>query len=398
MKANTKLNIEYSALLGLFWAADGVAFNFAAVYLQFRGYTNHALGLVLALSNILGFFVQPPLAEYIDKRNKKPLLACIFVISLVGTFAAAVSRLTDGSGLVQSAAYVTMLVVVILLQPITNSASTYLCTWGYDIQFPRSRGVGSLCFAFGMFAAGILCKRVSPAAVSVMYGILVLLMAALTALLMYQDKNLRAVPPHIFDNKAKAANSIGVFIRENRRFCVYLVGIVLLFLSHAISSNFFIEFLRPLGGDSEDMGNIFCLMALCEIPAMLLFDRITKRIRCSTLLVFSAFMFALKAFAFWRASSLAMMYAAVCLQAVSFAVFIPASVRYVESVIKKRDSVKGQAFTTAMITFGCVIASYLGGVMLDSVGPECTLLTGFLAALAGAGIMLPGVQKTDPAE
>lgn len=69
--------------------------------------------------------------------------------------------------------------------------------------------------------------------------------------------------------------------------------------------------------------------------------------------------------------------------------------RYVEVVIKKRDSVKGQSFTTGMFTFGCVLASYLGGVLLDSFGPGPTLFVGLLAALAGVAFMIAGVQKTE---
>ena len=395
MKANTKLNIEYSVLLGLFWTANGIAFNFAAVFLQYRGYTNYALGLILAAANIIGFFLQPIIAGYMDKRNKKPLLAGILIITVIGMVGAAVSSVTDGSGLVQSMAYVTMLVVMSLLQPLSNSASTYLGTWGYDIRFSRSRSIGSLGLALGMFAVGILCERISPVSVSVSYGVLLLGVALLSILLLRQDKTMRAVPPHVFDNKDKAANSLGVFIKENKRFCIYLIGVAFLLLSHALSGNFFIEYVKPLGGDSKDMGNILCFMSLTEIPTMLFFDRLTKKIRCSTLLIISAFMFALKAFAYWFASSVPMLYVASALQSMSYALIIPASVRYVELIIKKRDSVKGQSFTTAMFTLGCVLASYFGGLMLDSIGPKPTLLVAIFTAVVGVAFVIPGVQKTE---
>lgn len=395
MKANTKLNLEYSALLGGFWAANGIAFNFAAVFLQFRGYSNYALGIILALANVLGFFAQPLVAGYIDKRNKKPLILSLLILAVFGTAAATVSSLTKGNGIVQSVAYVSMLFVLCLLQPLSNSASTYLRTWGYDIKFPRSRSVGSLCLALGVLAVGVLCERISPVSVSVVYGALTLLIALLSLILMHQDKTMRAVPPHVFDNKAKAANSIGVFIKENKRFCVYLVSVMFLFFSHALSGNFFIEYIKPLGGDSRDLGNILCIMSLSEIPTMLFFDRLTRKIRCSTLLIFASFMFTLKAFAYWFASSVPMMYLAACLQSVSFALIIPASVRYVELIIKKRDSVKGQSFTTGMFTLGCVLASYFGGLLLDSIGTKPTLLVGAIAGFFGIAFMIPGVQKTE---
>lgn len=66
----------------------------------------------------------------------------------------------------------------------------------------------------------------------------------------------------------------------------------------------------------------------------------------------------------------------------------------VAEAIKKRDSVKGQSFTTCMITFGCILASYFGGLMLDTVGTEITLTVGVLAAAAGAAFVFPGVKGT----
>ena len=136
-------------------------------------------------------------------------------------------------------------------------------------------------------------------------------------------------------------------------------------------------------------------IVLFLVPAMLLFDRLTRRISCSVLLKISAVMFVAKALAYRLASSVGMMYFAACLQAFSFALFIPASVRYVELAIKKRDSVKGQSFTTGMFTFGCVLASYFGGLLLDSAGPKATLFAGLIAAIAGVAFVIPGVQKTE---
>lgn len=394
MTPEKTLNFEYSCLLGVYWASNGIAFNFAAVFLQDRGYTNYAIGLIFSVCNFLAFATQPLLAGFIDRRNKKPLMACSLAIAAVTTLTALASALLGPSGAVLSVCYVLMLATSTILQPLTNSASTYLNTWGFEIRYSRARAVGSLCFALSMLLVGVLCERVSPIAVPVSYSFIAVFMVLLLALFMRQDKTLRTVPPKTFDNKAKAASSLGKFISDNRRFCIYLIGISLLFFSHMLVGNFFIEFLRPLGGDSGDMGNIFCLMALTELPAMLLFDRLTRRFGCAALLRFSALMFVVKALAYRLAPSVGMMYAAACLQSLSFAVFIPASVRYVEEAIKKRDSVKGQSFTTCMITFGCILASYFGGLMLDTVGTEITLTVGVLAAAAGAAFVFPGVKGT----
>lgn len=394
MKANTKLNFEFSWAQGAYWASNGLVFNFAAVFLQHKGYSNYELGIILALGNIAAFILQPLVAGYIDRRNKKPLLPCSALVMLVSMLLAAAAVFIPGACTALSAVYILMLATSILLQPLTNAMSTYLNTWGYDIKFARARGIGSLCFALCMALLGMLTQRVGAETVPIVYIILLALLMGAVLLMLRQDKTMRIVPPKVFDNPEKAASSIGVFIRENRRFCIYLLGVALLFFSHSMLGNFMIEFLRPIGGDSGDMGNIFCIMALSELPAMLLFDRLLRRVRCSTLLRFSAVMFAVKQAAAWFAASVPMMYAAMCIQALSFAIFIPASVRYVEEVIKKRDSVKGQAFTTSMITLGSIFASYLGGYMLDNISVQNTLMVGTIAAVLGALTVLPGVEKT----
>lgn len=394
MKAETKLNLEYSWAQGAYWASNGLIFNFAAVFLQHRGYSNYALGIILALGNIAAFPVQPAVADYIDKRNKKPLLKSSAIIMAVSMLLAVAAAFIPSACIALSAVYVLILASSILLQPLTNSMSAYLCSWGYDISFSRARAVGSLCFALCMAVMGALTRRLSPQTVPIAYALLVAVLLIPMLLLIRQDKTLRRIPPKVFDNPEKAAGSIGEFIRGNKRFCVYLLGVALLFFSHSLLGNFMIEFLKPLGGDSEDMGRIFCIMALCELPAMLLFGRLLKKLRCSALLKFSAVMFAAKSAAAWAAASVGMMYAAMCLQALSFALFIPASVRYVEEVILKRDSVKGQSFTTCMFTLGSIFASYLGGYMLDNISVSNTLMVGTLAATLGALIILPSVQKT----
>ena len=398
MKAERKLNFEFSWSQGAYWASNGLIFNFAAVFLQYKGYSNYKLGIILALGNIVGFLIQPLTAGYIDRRNKKPLLkisALVAAVSLLLTLAAV---FIPHACVTLSAVYVLILGTSILLQPLTNSMSTYLCTWGYDIRFARARAVGSLCFALCMLLLGMLTEKYSAATVPIVYIILLILFIAVLLVMTRQDNTLRRIPPKVFDNKEKAASTLGVFVRENKRFCFYLAGVAMLFFSHSLLGNFMIEFLRPIGGDSADMGSIFCIMALCELPAMLLFDRLLRKLRCSSMLKLSAIMFAVKNGAVWLAGSVPMMYAAMCIQALSFALFIPASVRYVEEVIKKRDSVKGQAFTTCMFTLGSIFASYLGGYMLDNIGAKSTLLVGTAVAAVGAAIILPAVQKTGIAE
>ena len=141
------------------------------------------------------------------------------------------------------------------------------------------------------------------------------------------------------------------------------------------------------------MGSILAFMTLTEVPVMLLFSRLIKRFSCSSLLRFAVIMFTVKELAIYLAGSVGMLYAAEALQALSFAIFVPASVRYADTVIEKRNAAKGQTYITAVISMASIFASLVGGALLDSAGAKATLLVGVLVSAAGTFVMMFAIQK-----
>lgn len=56
----------FSAIQAGFWMSFCVSTSFAAVYLRALGYSNGALGLILALGNLMGVVVSLGLSSWID--------------------------------------------------------------------------------------------------------------------------------------------------------------------------------------------------------------------------------------------------------------------------------------------------------------------------------------------
>jgi len=67
--------------------------------------------------------------------------------------------------------------------------------------------------------------------------------------------------------------------------------------------------------------------------------------------------------------------AAMCLQFFAYAMFIPASVYYVNEVISGADQNKGQALMGMVMGISGLIGNFLGGLMLDSSGGVPFMLT-----------------------
>lgn len=390
-----KLNIYYSFLQIAYWVTSAVVFCFTTIFLQFRGYSNYEIGIVFAVGNIIGFVSQPLIAGYIDRSDRRTLLRCIRITAVLAVLLMLAVYLLPSGSVSLIVAYALLVAGNTLLNPLCISLSFYIESWGCGINFSRARALGSLSFAACNVILGMLVQRVSENAVPTAFILFSSLLGLATLLFVPVDRAHRiAAPERRMQSASEKPSGLLEFARENKRFMLFLLGTATLYFTHGMIGNFMIEFIRSIGGGSEDMGNVLAFMTVVEVPVMLLFGRLTQRFRCSSLLRFAVIMFTVKELMIYLASSLPALYAAEALQAFSFALFVPASVRYVDEVIAKHNAVKGQAFVTSMMTLGSIFASYIGGLLLDTSTPGFTLLVGVIVSAVGTLIMLGAIQTT----
>lgn len=391
-----KLNIYYSFLQIAYWVTSAVVFCFTTVFLQFRGYSNYEIGIVFAVGNIIGFVSQPLIAGYIDRSDRRTLLRCIRITAVLAVLLMLAVYLLPSGSVSLIVAYALLVAGNTLLNPLCISLSFYIESWGCGINFSRARALGSLSFAVCNVILGMLVQRVSENAVPTAFILFSSLLGLATLLFVPVNRAHRiAAPERRMQSASEKPSGLLEFARENKRFMLFLLGTATLYFTHGMIGNFMIEFIRSIGGGSEDMGNVLAFMTVVEVPVMLLFGRLTQRFRCSSLLRFAVIMFTVKELMIYLASSLPALYAAEALQAFSFALFVPASVRYVDEVIAKHNAVKGQAFVTSMMTLGSIFASYIGGLLLDTSTPGFTLLVGVIVSAVGTLIMLGAIQTTE---
>lgn len=389
-----KLNTNYSLLQMAYWVTSAVLFCFTTVFLQFRGYSNYEIGIVFAAGNIIGFVIQPIIAGYIDRTQRRTLLRFIRLTALLSVLLMLAVYLLPSGSVSLIGAYSLLIAGSTLLNPLCISLSFYIESWGCGINFSRARALGSFAYAVCNVALGMLVQRVSENAVPAVFIVFAALLGAATLLFNPGDRAHRSMPEKKVEHNDEKPSSLHEFARENKRFMLFLVGTAVLYFTHSMICNFMIEFIRNIGGGSEDMGWILAFMTVMEVPIMLLFPKLTKRFKCSSLLRVAVIMFTVKELMIFLAPNIAALYAAEALQAFSFALFVPASVGYVGEVIAKHNAVKGQAFVTAMMTLGSIFASYIGGLLLDTSTPKITLLVGVIVSAVGTLIMLCSIETT----
>lgn len=392
------LNIEYGTIHGFYWMIYGIISSFASVYLLDRGYSNSEIGMIMAVANVLAVFMQPILADVADRSRRFTLEKLIGIIT-VCTMACAVFLffIKDASaGLFMI--YVLLLAFHTVLQPLINSMNFKLEESGVHINFGMCRCGGSLAYSVACAFLGVFVEKHGPNIIP-MSGEVVMALLLISIFVTMKTFGKIIVQNGRRQVKLREYQEITLieFVRKNKIFMVLNIGVFFLFINNQVLNNFMLQIVQNVGGNSKDMGEIFSLMAFLEIPTLFCFDWINRKVSCEILLKVASVGFLLKIGTVFMASSVKMIFFAHLLQPVSFALFLPAMVKYIDEVMERGEAVKGQSLYTTMVTVSAVAASLGGGVILDMRGATSLTLSSTIAAGIGAAIIFFSVDKVSKA-
>ena len=401
------LNIKYGCIHGTYWMYYGVAGSFASAFLLARGYSNAEIGIILAVGNILAVFLQPLIADLADRSKKLSLVGVTQISTVLLMVLTLMLFVMKQKSAALWVVYMFIMAWMTTLQPLFNSLAFKLEETGVHINFGACRSVGSLAYAVLCAFLGTLVEA-KGVGVLPLSGEIVLLML-LASLWVTKTQFDRMVGEktgkqavsvlgecgHVPAADAEEAEEINLalFVKRNKLFVVLNLAVIGVFFSNSILNNFMLQVVEGVGGTSEDMGRIFSVMAFLEIPALFFFDKIKERFSCQLILKFAAICFTLKVLLIYLAESVTMIYVAHLLQTFSFGLFLPAMVSFIGEVMAKGEAVKGQALYTVMTTASSMLASVLGGIMLDVSGPGFMLLVSTIVTGLGALVLVLIVDR-----
>ena len=385
------VNKKYIVLQSVYWSIYCVAFVFATYYLQGNGIAAGMVGVITAVAGILSAVVQPSLGKLTDsgKASWKSILLVLTVIYIATNGL----LLVVGSKMIKAIFFGLFLAAISCFSPITNGVSFYYENRGEKVNFGFARGMGSLFYAVLAYVLGFVTVAYGTNSVPAMgLGAGVLLLIVVISMQCERPKSAVSNP-----EESSSPNGISArqFVAKYRGFMIVVIGCTFILSFHNMICNYMINIMESVGGNSANMGTAIAISGVLELPAMFLFSRIVKRFKVSTLLVFAAGCFVLRSVVYLFATSVVMIYAAQTLQAVSFAVIIPASVYFAEQAMGDEDKMKGQAYMGMTMTVGSVIGSLLGGNLIQYMGVTAALYCGVAFAVAGAIFVVWGIRYKD---
>ncbi len=381
MKKRNSMQAPFVLMQGAIWGAYGFLFSYANRYLLAKGLLSYEIGLILGLATAGAFLLQPILTAGVDKN----LFTCRSVLLGAGCM----MSICCGLLLVMERTWLVVLLYALacvalqVLPAFSNAIAMEALHGGKYLNFGAARGIGSVSFGLCAQLAVPAIDRLGLGMIPMLAGLMGLFLMA-AALCFTRSKSVK--------RDTKNPTPLLKFFRKNKKFALFLLGSVLLYIGHNVLSNCMFQIAR-WKGDEAAQGTALLIAALVELPVMFLFGFLSKKLASGKWVCLSGVFFTLRLLLSWLLPGVSGLYAAQAAQMLGFALFAVSSVHYVDKVVEKRDVVKGQTYLGVSNTLGCLIAHFLGGALIDGVGIEKMFLICTLISALGMVILFCSTEK-----
>ena len=383
------LTLKYTFQQMAYWATGAGIMSFATVFLLEKGFAASQVGILLACGNLLSCGMQPIMAERADRAGGNAIKWLIAGLTCVCIFCFGAVQLLPLSQWLFGFLYLIGVFTFDAMMPLLNAITVVYNENGYKVNYGIGRGIGSFAYAVSALVIG---KIMAEFGVDWMIWICLLLLTANVALtLAYPSINVQKQ----VETEKEECCTIPEFIRRYRWYCLSLGGIILLGMFHAMTENYLIEVVRPLGGDSGSVGVALFIATAIEMVVVVNFDHIRKKISDNALLKIGGISFLIKAVLLLMAPNVVSVYFIQLLQATSYSFVSPTQLYYANQKVGAADMVKGQAFITAAYTLGCAMGNFSGGQILQIADVRTMLIAGIIMAALGTWILFDTVEKKD---
>lgn len=394
-----RLNLAYVIAQGLYWMIVCCTTSLGSAYLSNRGYSTVGIGLLFALAFLFATFLQQIISTATDNSTKINVIDVLAVLSAVLTLNLIFAIGTSEKGFATGFTFFIGAMVATIIHPFLNALNFHIEKYNIKMNYGVARASGSFFFFLMSLLAGNLMKVLSERVAPVL-GFIVT--ALFLATIVWINRELKSTGIEIkeeydpFETKTGDVfdvNTIKAFVEKYKMFFIFLAGIICFFFGHVLINNFIYQITVNVGGNEGDTGGLLAMQAIVELPAMIFFAQLKDRFGSKKLLCVSAIFFFIKIFLTTISTSVGMIYFSMLFQALAFAVFIPASVHFVDEVMPKKDAVKGQAFVTMSITLSNLLASLIGGFLIRILGVTAALWFGTIVTLAGVVVAVYSLVK-----
>lgn len=350
-----------------FFAAIGAGFPYLPVYYRSLGLGLGEIGLLTALSSAVQLVGAPAWGSIADRFPRSRL--SLGLASLVAAGGAGLIGAADGMGPTVVAGAVLLAFGIAGISPVLDSRTLEIL--GPDrIRYGQLRAWGSLSFVVVAMMVGALIDR---SGIHALFGVYIpaYVVTSLVALSL----------PRTGVRHGAGAFRGSVKLLRSREMLVFLGAVFLVFTALNGVTWFYSIALVTLGGSGSEVGLVWAVGALIEVPIMFLFPRLAKRFGTGPLLVVGAALFALRAVLSALATEPWHLIAISPVEGVGYGLFFVGAVDYVARRAPHGLAATAQGLFSATNGLSAILGSAAGGAIAAA-----TSLQGLFALCGVIGV------------
>ncbi len=357
-KPHSRASGCFSLLMAGYYGLQVLTLSYLAEFLLSFGYAEGFIGIVLTAESVSSMATMLLFGYLTDKyNNPKLLIICIsslYTVMQVLLFVFSASRF-----------YIILFALFGIGTMI--SAAGIIDSWVLkaeesdpSLSYSRIRSIGSITFGVVSLLTGLLISRFShrSAAVIALIGFAMMLFSAL-----------RLKNPAVSDggDTVSIAEGSKVLLR-NRGFMLICLCCFIFSLSDLSFVNYYAVMIGDLGGTTTHLGIGLFVMSAVEFVTVWFLPELAKKISMRKIMMIGIFGFFLRSFCSSFAGSPTALILMTCLQAVSFALAIPACTILIAQIVDIRYQATAIQLFQFAITVGAMCFNTPIGFIAEKYG------------------------------
>jgi PPP family 3-phenylpropionic acid transporter len=358
--------IIYAAQSALLWSCIPILWTYLPIYFDLNGYSSTQIGLIMAINPLMAVLTQPFFGHKADMASSKNK---VFAFLMVGTIAS-ILLLPISSIFAYALVLGTILSVFqSALIPISESITLErLELKGKDYGPVRLAGT------FGFAIASVIASLLIESDIKNIFY-LVAIIGSLNILLVFR------IPRVVGHEGDSHKASIGEIFND-KQLVVFLIFSLIAMLAMVSFMTFSPLFFLALGGTKGQLGWIFFLSAVSELPFLLNAEKIINKLTIQGTLGLSMGIIGLRGVLVLFIESSWLMFPLALLNGATFIVFAYSLAVYINRTVKKELRTRGQTVLGVSTSFGRIIGALLSGLMVDAMGLKNTMFFSGLVCVA----------------
>lgn len=375
-----RLFTDYVLLQLLFFILMGTFCGYGSYLLIQFGFSTSVTGIIMSVGFIASALIQPIFASIVDNSKESALFNVCAFISMSVLILSVLAYTQIKANIMLALMYICLNALYSCFEPLLNSIPIILANNGYRINYGVGRAVGSLGYASATAMLGLLTAKL-PYKVILLVAITTCII--LTVVCLAASKNFSSIKTQVNTPRQDTISS-SQFLSRHRSFLLLMLLTIGIYYSFTMVDNMMYLVVENVGGTSKQQGLIMSFKAILEIPIIFFYDRIEKRFSAKTLLKVAAISFVIKSLLYYISADITLIWIAQLTQLTSLALEIPAMVSYINSIMDKKELVRGQALFVMSITIASVLSGFSSGIIIDNYSVKTMLLICLIVSTVSA--------------